>query len=90
MVCLGQCAKYKISPQFKVQSSPEYNNVPIPPVKQKAAEEKVRQLEGERAKWEQQVRQANETYQNIAEDLRLMTGERDKATQEKTGLEVCM
>ena len=51
-------------------------------------EEKQKKVEGEKGTLERKVREANESYQSLVEDLRLMTGERDRVMAEKRKLEV--
>lgn len=47
-------------------------------------------MESERGGVEQELKQANQTSENLTDNLRLMTNERDKIVQEKRNLEVSL
>jgi len=51
-------------------------------------EDKIKKLEDDWAGMEQQVREANEARQSLANDLQIMTSERDRVLKEKGSLEV--
>lgn len=59
-----------------------------PSVARRTAEEKLKKLEGEQGGLERKVREATDASNSIADDLKLMTNQRDQLSQEKRNLEV--
>lgn len=57
-------------------------------VARRTSEEKLKRLEGEQGALERKVREATDASNSIADDLRLMTNQRDQLSQEKRNLEV--
>ena len=57
-------------------------------VARRNTETKLKKLEGEREMMKQQIQEANKSYQQLEEELRLVTNERDQTIQEKRNLEV--